>query len=107
MNYVATIILSIGGIVLTIGDIVMKKWVNTDKISTFIIGILIYVVGLIFLAFSFKYENIAVASAFFVIFNIITLSLVSWLYFHEPLSTYQIIGIVLSLFLLAYLELTC
>ena len=105
MNYISIIFLSLGGMILTLGDIVMKKWVSANNWYVFSGGLLIWLVGNSFLAFSFKYENIAVASTILVIFNVVTLSLVSWLYFKEPLSVYQIIGVVLSLVLVAFLEL--
>ncbi len=75
----------------------MKKWINTNAYSFYIIGISIYLIGLNFLAQSFRYKNIAVASTIFVIFNVITLSLVSWFYFKETLNIYQILGIILGI----------
>ena len=95
--YIPFILLFIGGSVLTIGDIVMKKWIANNNIFLFIIGLIIYLIGLIFLAHSFKYKNIAVASTIFVIFNVITLSIVSWFYFKETLTPFQIIGIILGI----------
>jgi len=106
MNFFALALLLIGGIILTAGDIIMKKWVNTNSVPLFITGILIYIVGMFFLVGSYKYENIAVASAIFIIFNVVTLSIVTWLYFKEPLSVYQTIGIVLSLIAITFLELS-
>jgi multidrug transporter EmrE-like cation transporter len=104
MQYVALILLGIGGLILTIGDIFMKNWVSSSKNIFYVIGLGIYIIGLNFLAFSFKYKNIAVASVIFVLFNVITLALVSWLYFKEPLNTFQIIGIVLGLGAVILLE---
>jgi NADH:ubiquinone oxidoreductase subunit 3 (subunit A) len=55
--------------------------------------------------FSFKYKNIATASTIFVLFNIITLSIVSWLYFNETLSTFQLVGIMFGICSIICLEL--
>jgi multidrug transporter EmrE-like cation transporter len=99
------LLLFIGGCVLTIGDIVMKKWVVNNSGFLFIIGLAIYLAGLIFLAWSFKYKNIAVASVIFVIFNIITLSIVSWFYFKETLTGLQIAGMLLGISSIIFLEL--
>ena len=66
---VALILLLIGGIILTVGDILMKKWVNTNLYLFYFIGMIVYLVGLNFLAQSFKFKNIAVASVIFVIIN--------------------------------------
>jgi len=39
MNYISIILLLIGGIILTIEDIIMKKWVITNSIYIYISGI--------------------------------------------------------------------
>lgn len=88
---------------LTIGDIVMKKWVSSNNSSLFIIGLAIYLIGMIFLAYSFKYKNIAVASTIFVIFNIVTLSIVSLALFKESLTVSQIIGIIFGIISIIFL----
>ncbi len=95
-----------GGIVLTSGDIVMKQWVATDKKPFFFIGLAVYLVGLVFLSLSFKYKNIAIASVLLVIFNVSTLLLVSWLFYHETLSTWQVVGLLLGLAAVVILELS-
>ncbi|MEK6957596.1 MAG: SMR family transporter [archaeon] len=105
MNDMAIILLAIGGIILTVGDIVMKQWVQTDKVWLYVLGLGIYLIGLNFLAQSFKSKNIAVASVIFVIFNVVTLSIVSWIYFKEQLSGMQIAGIMLGLSSIVVLEL--
>jgi len=99
----ALLLLLIGGLLDTVGDIIFKFWIEKNNNLTYIIGIVVYVLGLMFLIESYKTQNIAVASVVFVMFNIITLSLVSWLYFKEPLSVFQIVGVLLafaSIFLL-------
>jgi len=101
----AIIILFLGGSILTIGDIVMKKWVLSNSLGTFILGLSIYLIGLVFLAFSFKFKNIAVASTIFVIFNVVTLSLVSFFYFKEVISPLQILGIFIGIIAIIVLEL--
>jgi len=104
MNFLPIILLFIGGMVLTVGDIFMKKWVAVDRPVFYIVGMIIYLIGLNFLAQSFKYKNIAVASVIFVAVNVITLSLVSWWYFKESLSLLQILGIVVGLASIVILE---
>lgn len=83
----------------------MKKWVGNNSYLFYIIGLAIWLVGLNFLAQSFKFKNIAVASVIFVIFNAITISLVSWFYFKETLSPLQIFGIILGIMAVVILEL--
>ena len=84
---------------MTIGDIIFKFWVEKSLPYTsaeYIGGLGLYVIGLIFLVESFKTENIAVASAIFVLVNIVTLAIVSWLYFGDKLSLIQLIGLILA-----------
>lgn len=94
-----------GGITLTIGDIVFKFWVERPTVFSYISGLCIYLIGLMCLVQSYKTENIAIASAIFVIFNIVTLALVSWFYFNDKLSTMQMIGIFLAIIAVVILEL--
>ncbi len=98
------VLLFTGGLVLTAGDILMKTWVSTNRRALFVAGLVVWLVGLVFLAKSFKYENIAVASIIFVTFNVVTLALVSWLYFRETLTGTQITGILLGIAAVAVLE---
>jgi multidrug transporter EmrE-like cation transporter len=104
MNYLPILILAMGGIILTVGDIIMKKWVNTHSNVFYVIGLVVWIIGLLFLAESFKFKNIAVASTIFVIFNVITLSLASWFYFKEKLSGLELIGIFLGIAAIILLE---
>ena len=62
-------------------------------------------IGILFLAESFKYTNIAVASLIFTIFNIIILTIVSWIVFKEQLNTIQLLGLLLGLVAIGILEL--
>ena len=93
-----------GGLILTIGDIIMKKWTITNNSPTYLLGLAVYIIGLNFLAFSFKSKNIAVASVIFIVFNVTSLSLISWLIFGQKLSTTEIIGIALAMIAVVILE---
>jgi multidrug transporter EmrE-like cation transporter len=95
----------VGGIIVTVGDIIFKFWAEQQSAYLFVAGILVYLTGTLFLIQSFRTTNIAVASMIFIIFNIIALTLVSWFYFDEKLSTLQLVGLVLALGSVALLEL--
>ncbi|OHA82809.1 MAG: hypothetical protein A2408_01735 [Candidatus Yonathbacteria bacterium RIFOXYC1_FULL_52_10] len=99
------LLLFIGGTILTIGDIVFKFWAINGKHSWYAAGIIVYLIGLLFLVQSFKTTHIATASVMFVIFNVITLAAVSALYFNERLSGVQIIGVGLALLSVVIMEL--
>lgn len=100
------ILLFIGGIVLTIGDIIMKNWVITNKYFYFGLGIIIYIIANCILAYCFKFKNIAVASMILVIFNIVTLSIISIVCFKEKLTIVQITGMILGLISVLVLEMS-
>jgi multidrug transporter EmrE-like cation transporter len=102
---IGLILVLIGGLILTVGDVLMKQWSINNNWLTFSIGLLIWTIGLVFLAFSFKTKNIAVASLIFSLSNVIFLTILSWLYYKEPLTTYQIIGIFLGSGSIIFLEL--
>lgn len=104
MINIGLVLVLIGGLILTIGDIFMKQWTHSNNWTTFIIGLVTWCIGLVFLAFSFKYKNIAIASLIFSLSNVITLALFSWLYYKEVLTLYHIIGIILGIIAVIFLE---
>jgi multidrug transporter EmrE-like cation transporter len=79
-----------------------KEWVITNKISFFVIGF--FIIGCLFLIFSYKKMNIAVASLIYIIFNVVALTLVSWFYYNEKLTAVQLIGLCLGLVSVVLLE---
>jgi len=94
-----------GGIVLTLGDFVMKEWVQSHRGWVFGAGLLVYLIGEAFLAYDFKFQNIAVASTIMVIINVVALSLLSWFFFKETLNGMQVAGILLGIAAVVILEL--
>jgi len=104
MVNIGLILVLIGGLILTIGDIFMKEWTHSNNWTTFFIGLFTWCIGLVFLAFSFKYKNIGIASLIFTLSNVITLTLFSWLYYKEALTLYQIIGMILGVISVIFLE---
>lgn len=98
------LVLLVGGGLLTVGDVVFKYYALNPRISLYAIGLLIYLAGLVCLVESYKYSNIAVASAIFVMSNIVMLAIISWILFKEPLSPAQFVGIALSLAAIGILE---
>lgn len=98
----------VGGLILTIGDLLFKKWVvhGASYVSLLYIGgMVLYLVGLFCLVESFKHEHMAVASALFVVVNIVSLSLVSALVYGEYLTTVQALGLVCATIAIVLLEL--
>ena len=83
----------------------MKKWMLLNSLPTYLIGMFLYIIGLNFLVYTFKFKEIAVASVIFTIFNVLTLILAGKLFFDETLSPNKIIGIILALIAVIILEL--
>lgn len=90
--------LVIGGILLTCGDLFMKSWASGGggKISNYCIGVLFWIIGSLFLAWTYKYKNMAVATIIYLFFNVATLVLFSMFYYKEFLTIKQWIGLVLG-----------
>ncbi len=86
-----------GGFLLTAGDIVFKTWLKNQSVGFYYTGLALYIMGLMCLIESFKYQNIAVASAILVIGNLLILNVASWWIFKEPLSPLGMLGMVLAL----------
>lgn len=106
MNHFIVIFIILSGVILTIGDLIMKKWANGNKILFFVLGMLVYVVGMTFCAVSYKYKNIVESSMMIVLVNVSTLALVTTIYLRETLSIYQIIGVLVGIAVVIFLELT-
>ena len=98
------LLLIIGGSILTVGDILFKFYAESQRFPLYAFGIFTYVIGLLFLVQTFKTENIATASAIFVIANILTLLAVSHFYFHEQISVLQTVGLILAIIAIFFLE---
>ena len=105
MNLISLLLIFTGGTVLTIGDLVMKKWVGNSSPLLYVVGLIFYLIGMVFLSQSFKLKNIAVASLMMVLFNIFTLLIACWFFYQEKLSVVQMIGIFLGLVSVVILEL--
>jgi multidrug transporter EmrE-like cation transporter len=105
MPSLSFILLAIGGLFLTAGDIVFKYYALGHKSVLYALGLGLYVVGLIFLVKTYETENIAVASAIFVLVNIATLAVASWFLFREPLGLFALIGLGLAAVAIIFLEL--
>jgi multidrug transporter EmrE-like cation transporter len=98
------LILFVGGVVLTLGDIVAKNWVIKKEKYLYVVCMLFYLIGLNFLVWSYKFEDIAVASIIFEIFNVITLTLAGIYLFKENITKTELAGMILGVFSIIVLE---
>ena len=97
-------VLFVGGIILTIGDVVMKKWVITENWRYGVCGILVWLLGLCCLAATVKYQNLAVATFIIVFINIGSLAIVERLVFNNSLTAQKAVGLLLGVVGLILLE---
>jgi multidrug transporter EmrE-like cation transporter len=104
MHYIPLILVIVAGLILTAGNIILKEWVIKSYHTFYFAGLFLYFISMNLLAFSYKYEDIAVASMAMVIFNIITLTLVGYFFFHENITVYEISGIFLGIIAIVLLE---
>ena len=104
MTNPALLLTIIGGIILTIGDIVLKKWVVTSYGLFYASGLILYFISMVLLSQSYKYEDVVVASMLIILFNVITLTLVGRFVFKENITVYEISGIVFGIIGILFLE---
>ncbi len=97
--------LLVGGVILTLGDLVAAQWIRFGGSYLYLFVLLFYFVAMMFLLNSYKSKNIPVASIILVIFNAVTLIFAGMFFFGEHLNPQKIIGILLcfvSIFLLEF-----
>lgn len=104
MNNAITYIIA-GAIFDAFGDVLMKNWVINSSKFHFISGMVFYVIGLSFLAYSFTFKNMVVASVLFLVFNVLFLSLVNWLHFNETLNSREVLALSFGLVTIVLFEL--
>lgn len=97
-------LVAVGSLFLTGGDIVFKYWTEDERVMLYGLGLFLYIAGLMFFVQSLRYENIAVASAVLVILNLVSLAIASWFIFGEKLSLIQIGGVCLAVLAIVALE---
>lgn len=99
------VLLFIGGVILTIGDILAALWIKSGYHGLYIIIFFLYLISMMILIESYQKVNVPVASTILVIFNVVTLFFAGILFFGESLNAYKVLGILLcfvSLFLLEF-----
>lgn len=103
-NMVPLLIIFAGSLFLTLGDIVAKMWITTNKPLHFAITLSLYLIALVFLILSFRFKNIAIASLLLIGLNVLTLAIWSWLVYNEPLNRIEIAGLILGFAAVCLLE---
>lgn len=79
------------------GDIIFKFWTIYKKPLFYVGGIILYILGTVFLVESFKYKNIVITSFASIIFNLIFLIIANKFIFKEELRRPEIAGIFIGI----------
>lgn len=85
-------------------DVLFKKWSLGSKNHWLIIGLIIYIIGTTFWAYSLKYGHLSMAISVFAVLNLIILVLVGVFVFKEDLSLTNKIGIILGIIGIVLIE---
>lgn len=108
MHLLPIFILFLSGIILTLGDLIFKTWIekgSTIHSFLYIFGIISYLIGSMLLVESYKHDiNIALAGIIQIVFNTIILLVFTYLYFNEPITLTQVFGIITGIFALYLLS---
>lgn len=96
---------SLGGLTLTVGDVLFRQYFLTPHAGYFVAGFLAYAAGALALALSYFDKNIVVATVAFITLNVVTFALISYFWFGDEYSIVQVAAIGLGLFVFVLLEL--
>ncbi len=99
------LIILAGSVCLTLGDIAAKLWVQSNRMPHFAVMFGLYMAGLLFLCWSFRFKNIALASLLLIILNVLILAVWSWWRYDEALNRVETAGLLLGIAAVGLLEL--
>ncbi len=104
MKYFFILLVIIVSILEVIGDILFKEWIIKNNKYLLIIGIIAYLAATTFWAFSLKFQNLSKAVVIFGVLTVTIGVLVGVFLYKEPLTSVNIIGIILGLVSIFLLE---
>jgi len=105
MKYFFIILVVVVSILEVIGDVLFKEWIIKNNKYLLCLGIIAYLIATTFWAFSLKFQNLSKAVVIFGVLTVIIGVLVGVLLYKEPLTTLNIVGVILGLASIVLLEL--
>jgi multidrug transporter EmrE-like cation transporter len=105
MKYFFIFLVITVGLLEVVGDVLFKEWIIHNKKSLLLIGVVFYMLATVIWAFSLKYQSLSKAVVIFAVLTLIVGVLVGVFFYKEPLTTLNIIGIVLGLASIVLIEL--
>lgn len=91
MNTISLLVTA--GIVVTIGDLVLAQWARSHQILFLIIGLLLNLIGIFAYANALQSEQIGIATALFLGFNILAVTLGGILIFSDRISILRAVSL--------------
>jgi multidrug transporter EmrE-like cation transporter len=85
-------------------DILFKKWSVGGREFFLFFGVVLYMIGTIFWAYSLRFELLSKAISIFTVLNLILVILVGVVFFNENLSILNKIGILFGVISVILLE---
>lgn len=79
----------------TIALICLQKYHNGKKIMFYVVAVIMYVIITLLIVYSLNHNQISIINSIWNALTIILVTVVSFIIFKEPLTKYQVIGIVL------------
>lgn len=98
------------GIGLAIGDVLMNHWADSgsrfveQKLFVYLLALVVYISSLTLYAYQLKTNPLSVATITPMLINVTIIFLVSVFYFHEKITGYQLIGIILAILAIFFLH---
>lgn len=99
------LLLILGGLILTVGDVFIKKWTIDNGLINFFLGLTLWIIALLLLAYTFRFMNIVSATFIEILVNVITLVFADYFFFKDPVTRPEIIGIIVGFIAIYILEL--
>lgn len=91
------IMLLVGGLTLTVGDILMREWSETNTMELFKIAMLLYLIGMVILIYSYKYKKLLVATVIMALFNTSSMLIIDVFIYKESLTKLKIAALLLAI----------
>ncbi len=105
MHY-GILLIFIAGLLLTVGDLILRSWVgNPDVWRLYVFGVIFYFIALNFLARSYRFENIAIASVIMEVFNMVTYLAISYWKYGDTISRLEVVWLLLGIAAITCFEL--
>ena len=99
------IFIGLAGVLCTCGDISLAYWARQSTSLALLIGLGLNLAGISSYAFALTLEQVGIATALFLGFNILALSLAGFLVFSETPSPLQLVGLLLLIGSIILIEL--